>query len=359
MRHVEIINADALTGLKKLEDESIDCVVTSPPYYGLRVYGVPRMWDDGYEGELGFEPGIWQYIEHLMQIFKQVKRVLKKDGTCWVVMGDTYNGDKIGYTYGQYADGRKLKQQYQKGDIYKHRYHKKPLADVPVKSLLMIPARFAITMTYDGWILRNEIIWVKNGMASSAKDRYTINYDHIYFFSKSPKYNFQTQYQPYSPATLGQFGQKYNGRGQKDYALNNVQNPSDVKRSIIKSINTNLKMPPIGGKKKAGGNNPTYSGNTPYFSEKGAIMRAVWKINNQPSPIKHYATFPEKLVQRMLAPIKGQNAVILDPFAGVGTVGVVAHKMNFASIMIEPSAEYCGYIQQRLDKMVTYLLKNI
>ena len=358
MKINRIINKDALSGLKELEDESVNICITSPPYYGLRVYNVPQKWGDGYEGELGFEPTIELYIEHLVQIFREVRRVLKKDGTCWVVMGDTYNGDKKGYTYGQYADGRKLKQQYQKGDIYKHEYRKKPIPGIPLKCLLMIPARFAIAMIDSGWTLRNEIIWTKNGMASSAKDRYTINYDHIYFFSKSLKYQFKTQYQPYSPATLGQYGQKYNGKAQKDYEAHGVQNPSNVKRSIIKSINTNLKMPPIGGKKNRGVSQ-TYSGNTPYFSEKGAIMRAVWKINNQPSPIKHYATFPEMLVRRMLNPIKGLNGLVLDPFAGVGTVAVVANKMNFDWIMIEPSEEYCGYIQQRLDGMVTYLLKNI
>lgn len=289
--------------LEEIPDNYVDCVITSPPYFGLRDYKV--------EGQLGLEPTVDLYITHLVQIFDEVKRILKKEGTCWVVISDSFENKS--------------------------------------KSLLMIPERFALKMIDNGWVLRNKIIWKKNNcMPSSAKDRFTIDYENIYFFTKSQKYFFNTQYEPYSEATINEFGQKYNGKALKDYESHGAQNPSDTKRRIIAGLN--IKMPPIGGVKHVTGNdNRTYSGNTPNFGN-GRIMRAVWTINPKPFRDAHFAVFPEKLVERCINAGCPINGVILDPFIGAGTTALVSLKMNRKFIGIELKQSYVDMAYKRIDK---------
>lgn len=386
------LNGDALTELRKLPDESVHCVVTSPPYFNLRNYGTDhKIWDDdpncehdfsiiykqkqtggtkkskvgnniddrihyniksaecskchAWKGELGQEPRIDLYINHLIQIFTEVKRVLTKTGSLWVVISDSYSK--------------------------KHR------------TLLKIPARFEIAMIDDGgWFEPNEIIWKKrNCMPSSAKRRFTIDFEKVFLFTKSDDYFFKEQYEPYETGInnndkprkpgvqrvrdekyLSKYAtSEYRGTGKKDYHENGVQNPSDVKRRILASMKKNMgynsiynnlpiemysanlpnataekriasremakKLYPndpkkqqefinyvhdhggvmktkikFGGNKGAGGDNATYSGNEWVMSPKGRIARAVWEINTQPSPLKHYAIFPEKLVRKCLDP---------------------------------------------------------
>jgi len=331
---------DSLTWLRQINDESVNTVITSPPYWALRDYKV--------EGQVGLESSFQQYVARLIEIFDQVKRVLTKDGSCWVVLGDTYTGtgNKGEWTDPKYDQGRN-------GQVVALNNKVEGIKD---KSLCQIPQRFAIAMIDRGWILRNDIIWHKrNCMPSSAKDRFTIDYEHVLFFVKSKKYYFKTQYEPYSEATVAEFGQKYTGQGLKEYDDNHVQNPSDVKRRIIaslgktkdynskyndESINATkrtetmqadrsrsrelaaqffpddkatqqkfinfvhdhggtLKMPPIGGTKLAGGDNRTYSGNTPPF-QFGRIMRSTWTINTKPFKEAHFAVFPPALVERMI-----------------------------------------------------------
>ena len=145
----------ALELLSQVPSESIDCCVTSPPYWNLRDYGA--------EGQLGLEASFLDYIHKLCSIFEEIKRVLKPEGTCWVNLGDTYSK----------TEGCS-------------------------KSLLQLPSRFSLEMCNQGWILRNEIIWWKpNAMPSSAKDRFTVDFEKLYFFTKTPDYHFAAQYEPH------------------------------------------------------------------------------------------------------------------------------------------------------------------
>jgi len=170
------IHGEALAVLKTIEAESIDSCVTSPPYWGLRDYGV--------DGQLGNEPTPQEFIENLVQIFDEVKRVLKPTGTCFVNLGDTYNGRKIGNT-----ETRKNK------NVVSDLFRKNIISKYKTKSLLMIPERFAIAMIDRGWVLRNQIIWHKpNQMPQSAKDRFTVDFEKIFFFTKTSKgYYFNQQ----------------------------------------------------------------------------------------------------------------------------------------------------------------------
>jgi len=282
---MKIIQGDALSELKKLSSESIDMVITSPPYWALRDYGV--------EGQLGLEPTFQEYINKLCDIFDEVKRVLKKEGTCWVNLGDTYSGNKEGKTDNKVSS-------YLKDNC--QGIHKK--ATIQEKCLCQIPSRFAIEMTNRGWILRNEIIWHKpNCMPSSVKDRFTVDFEKIFFFVKSKKYYFETQYQ----------------------------------NSTYKDNRLGLGRLNYGGKR-----------NTSVVVSEKRNMRAVWKITTKGFSEAHFAVYPEKLIE---TPIKAgcpEKGIVLDPFFGAGTTGLVAQKLNRNWIGIELNPEYIKIANKRL-----------
>ena len=224
----KIICGDALTELKNLESESVDCCVTSPPYWALRDYKT--------EGQIGRETTIQEYIDKLTSIFLEVKRVLKKTGSCWIVIGDTYSKEK---------------------------------------SLCMIPSRFAISMIDNGWILRNDIIWYKrNAMPSSAKDRFTVDYEHVFFFTKSQKYYFETQYEPHNPKYESRYKSKFGGthkRNGQERLNKSGQGAFDYSKERYMTPN-------------------------PF----GRIKRSVWDIPTAIYRGAHFAVFPEKLIQPMV-----------------------------------------------------------
>ena len=302
MKYNKIIQGDTLKVLKTLPDEIINCCVTSPPYWGLRDYGTtPQIWDGNkdckhkwnirkyskvtnynegfnqrwenspnkiqkqsemgkirnieegfcskcgaWRGSLGLEPTFELYIKHLCDIFDEVNRVLRNDGTCWVNLGDTYNGSKTGNT-----ESRK------NPNVVTNSFKKDNINNIPTKSLCLIPQRFAIEMVNRGWILRNTIIWHKpNCMPSSAKDRFTVDFEYLYFFSKSKKYYFEQQLE-----NLGSICT----RKRKSAFRQQNENDEDL-------ITTN-----------------------------GRNKRTVWKIPTKPFPDAHFAVFPEALIE---TPIK-------------------------------------------------------
>jgi len=293
---VNLYNGNCLDIMPNIPNESIDCCITSPPYWGLRDYGV--------EGQLGLEPTFELYIEHLIQIFNEVKRVLKKEGTCWVVLGDSYAGAG---GMGSHVDNKA-----KKGMQIIKNYYRQKVKNIPNKSLCQIPSRFAIAMVDNDWILRNKIIWYKrNAMPSSVKDRFTVDYEEVFFFVKNKKYYFEQQLEK----TLT-----------KD---NSVRN-----RDITKLNNTP-------GRTKMGGlkiNNYDYKN-----------KRTTWDIPTKPFKGAHFAVFPEKLVKTCIeagCPIGG---VTLDPFAGSGTTLLVAKKLERNFIGIELNKEYINIANERIN----------
>jgi len=288
-------HGDCLTVLKTFPDEFIDCCVTSPPYWGLRDYGI--------EGQLGLEPTFHEYLDRLIAIFDEVKRVLRKDGTCWVVLGDTYSGG---------VNNNDSKKVYGAKTL-------KPIKAVgfQCKSLLQIPSRFAIMMTDHGWILRNEIIWYKpNAMPSSVKDRFTVDFEKVFFFVKNKKYWFEQQ--------------------------------------LEKSIWFEKDKRAITGGITKSGKSITSEGNQYQINKSGSFRkdgnrnkRCVWQIPTKPFKEAHFAVFPPTLVEPMIQAGCPENGIVLDPFIGSGTVAQVAtlHRRNWIGIELNP--EYIKLADKR------------
>ena len=308
-----IHTGDALDVLRTMPDNSVDCCVTSPPYWGLRDYNV--------DWQLGQEDTPEAYIHALLAVFNEAQRVLKPAGTCFVNLGDTYAGGGAGTTKNADISAyiRKSKHSYilpngtAKSAIYrgtnKH------------KSLLMTPYRFAWQMIEAGWVLRNIIIWHKpNQMPSNAKDRFTVDFEPIFFFVKKQKYYFCQQLEPYTKSLDRWAGDNLAARGQSAWAAGTGQ-----------QIYRNRNMRP----------NPA-----------GRNMRAVWSINTKPFKGAHFATYPEKLVERLLLAGCPPDGVVLDPFMGAGTTAVVAQRLGRNYVGIDLNPEYVNMANERLEACV-------
>jgi len=306
-----ILQGNALDVLKELPDEYINCVVTSPPYWGLRDYDV--------EDQLGLEPTFELYIKHLCDIFDEIKRVLKKEGTCWVNLGDSYsNSGKGGDSNKMYA-----KKHTQFGKICDIRRHGKPtrVKNLLSKCLCLIPQRFAIEMCNRGWILRNTIIWHKpNCMPSSVTDRFTVDFEYLYFFVKNKKYWFEQQYQPYAKSSFNRYIYPV---ADHNVSLN------QRKEGWVTTKNRD--------KRKILNMNP-----------KGVNKRTVWTIPTQSFSEAHFAVYPEELITTPIRAGCPEGGIVLDPFGGAGTSGVVAKKLNRNYILIELNPEYIKIAENRI-----------
>jgi len=296
-----IIQGDALQVLKTLKSESIDCVVTSPPYWGLRNYGV--------DGQIGLETNFQEYLDKLWKIFDEVYRILKLTGTCWVNLGDTYftginNNDR------KKVDGAK------KGI--------EPIkCKLPNKCLVQIPSRFAIGMVERGWILRNEIIWHKpNAMPSSVKDRFTIDFEKIFFFVKQEKYYFKQQFEPFSDTTFKRIKYAYN------QCKGDIQGAVKSKGSQKFAENVN-------------------NGNL-----KGKNKRTTWFINTASFKGSHFAVFPKDIPEICIKAGCPKNGIVLDPFMGSGTTAVVAKMLGRNYLGIELNSKYIEMANKRIYEVL-------
>ena len=352
-----ILQGDALTKLKELKEKSVNMVMTSPPYWALRDYGsdVETIWDgdenckhefevkerrlhggtmkedfgcsrgtremtdwktkDGFcqkcgawKGQLGLEPTFDLYIKHLCDIFDEVKRVLRDDGTCWVNLGDTYYSKSGGKFQN---DNISNKQRNDASGISKANKLKEG-KELEQKNLTLIPFRFAIEMQNRGWILRNVIIWHKpNCMPSSVKDRFTVDFEYIFFFSKKKKYYFEQQLEPVKLQSIHRTKYKWEGHREKMSAYEGM----DIKNMC---------------------------------KGEGRNKRAVWEIKPKGFKEAHFAVYPEKLCE---TPIKAgcpKDGIVLDPFFGAGTTGLVALKQGKKFIGIELNPEYIEIAKKRL-----------
>jgi len=310
-----ILCGDGLEMLKNFPDESISCCITSPPYYGLRDYKS--------DGQIGREKTVEEYLDRLVQVFRQVKRVLKKDGTCFIVIGDSYAGSGGGK--GQYTDPK-----YTKGRNGQNPSITQKVLGYKSKDLMGIPWRLALRLQDDGWYLRSDIIWHKeNAMPEACRDRPTRSYEHVFLLSKSPRYyyDFDAMAEP-----MKEVSKKRYVRGRSE---DNKYLKEDAGISVQK----------INKARKYG----QYKGdNIPQFRNK----RDIWTINTVSFRGNHYAAFPPKLAEICMIAGCPKDGIILDPFIGSGTVGFVALMQDRKYIGIELNEEYCKLARKRISEEV-------
>ncbi|KAF0093465.1 MAG: Prophage PssSM-02 DNA methylase N-4/N-6 [Puniceicoccaceae bacterium 5H] len=370
-----ILQGDVLERLRELTDNSVQCVVTSPPYWGLRDYGV--------DGQIGLEPTPAEFIAKMVAVFAEVRRVLRRDGTCWVNMGDSYatagssakeaaqrqhstrynNGNATGNgctTWGSRAQPRA-----------KTTGHYKP------KDKLLMPHRLAIALCDDGWWIRSDIVWHKpNPMPESCRDRPTTAHEYLFLLTKSARYFYDADAirTPPSEALLQQVEEGYTGEATKDYAAAGVQDASDVKSRIIANKRKRMKTPagwdtepgqhgsvhrdgrthPTREERKAGARRG--SSNEERLNElrntvQGGNARSVWSINTQGYPGAHFATFPLELPRRCILAGTRPGDLVLDPFGGSGTTAQAALELGRRAALIELNPAYVELIRDRLRKV--------
>lgn len=309
----KIIQGDSFEILKTLPPESVDCVITSPPYWALRDYGV--------EGQLGLEPTFQEFIKKLCDIFDEVKRVLKKEGTCWINLGDTYAS--LGKTGGDIDTDEGMDINRGRGRIEKGSYRE--------KCLVMIPERFALEMIERQWILRNKIIWhKKNGMPSSVVDRLNNKYEVVYFFTKNPKYYFDLD-SIRIPFETDEKRPDGNTRArEKGY---NTKIGTKTREQEEQSRTFGIRRNP----------ESIYERNP-----KGKNPSDVWTLNSEPSKERHVAMFPQKLIEPMILAGCPAGGVVLDIFMGAGTTGLVAKKLGRNYLGIELNPEYIKIAEARI-----------
>jgi len=307
----KVINGDCKDVLKTLGSDSVDCIVTSPPYYQLRDYGV--------DGQIGLENTVDEYIQNLIEVFRECKRILKSHGSLWIVISDTYNGDKKGIT-------DRLSSELKDSKISKSigRYRR--------KTLLAVPSRLEIAMIDDGWILRNEIIWHKpNMMPQSVKDRFSVDFEKILFFTKSEQYYFNQQ---------------------KEQMITTNIHHLEKGTNTIRKLNRNPDIHPRGSMGVIGGGNSgrrKQDDQTTYPTDGMRNKRCVWKVPTVPSNISHYAMFPKSLIRPIIKAACQKSGLVMDPFCGAGTTGIVAKEEGCNFLGIELNPEYSAIASKRIE----------
>lgn len=331
MGSFEVLNGDVCDVLQTLPAESVQTIVTSPPYWALRDYGVA--------GQIGLEDSAEEYVQRLVSVFRDVSRVLKPDGTLWLNLGDSYagGGNYRGINSENTLTSKQASNRGARGVSQSLGALGKD-AGVSAKNLVGIPWRTAFALQADGWILRSDIVWAKpNPMPESVTDRPTRAHEFIFLMVKSKTYYYNADAikEPYAESTLKQARDGYKGRAKKDYVAAGAQNPSDTKRRIIESVRKNEQS----GYPRKVGFNDRYDENPNIGA--GRNKRDVWTITTQPFKGAHFATFPEKLVEPCILAGSRPGDLVLDPFCGSGRAGVVAlkHGRNFQGIELNP--DYC------------------
>jgi DNA modification methylase len=292
---VNIIVGDCLESLRGLDEKTVQTCVTSPPYYGLRDYGV--------DGQVGLEQTPEEYVAKLVAVFSEVRRVLKGDGTLWLNLGDSYAASQTGHGQTMRPKSRSLSIQAT---------GKKVPPGLKPKDLIGIPWRVAFALQSDGWYLRSDIIWHKpNPMPESVTDRPTKAHEYLFLLSKSERYYYD--HEAVTEPTVKRAGFEGSARG-------------------------------YGGADRNDGGRHDYGGRVQGTRNR----RSVWTVTTQPYRGAHFATFPPKLIEPCILAGSRPDDIVLDPFGGAGTTGLVASRHGRRCVLLELNPKYAQLARERL-----------
>ncbi len=327
---------DALAVLRELPSECAHTCVTSPPYWGLRDYGT--------EGQIGLERTPEEYIERIVAVFREVRRVLRRDGTLWLNMGDGYatgTGGKHGHS--SMTGGRAVLAEQRRASIP---------AELKQKDLIGMPWRLAFALQADGWYLRQDIIWSKpNPMPESVRDRCTKAHEYLFLLSKSPRYYFDAAAirEPLAISSILRLSQDLECQAGSARGNGGAKTNGPMKAVMNRD---NTRYP---GKTKI---DPTKG--TPLYAVAPHAQfrnkRSVWTITTAAFKGAHFATFPPELITPCILAGAPIGSVAMDPFMGSGTVARVAESLDRHWIGIEIRAEYCEMTKQGVQKPLLDML---
>ena len=345
---VQILLGDCRARLAELDAGSVNTCVTSPPYFGLRDYG--------HAGQIGLENTPAAFVAEMVAVFREVRRVLRDDGTLWINLGDSYAG---GGGHSPNAPSSATSMNGRRGGLKEGGI--KPGGGIKTKDLIGIPWRVAFALQADGWYLRQDIIWSKpNPMPESVQDRCTKAHEYVFLLSKGPRYYFDADAiaEPLGAASVARLAQ-------------NVEAQQGSDRVPGK---TNGSMKAVGGRRAAG--NKTHRGQTAYeegeerFRTKAGLVsfaererakveagdligtrnkRSVWTVAAQPFREAHFATYPPELIEPCILAGCPEGGTVLDPFGGAGTTGLVADRLQRNAVLIEINPEYAEIARKRLE----------
>lgn len=310
---VRIVQGDALERLREMPDESVQCIVTSPPFWGLRDYGC--------EGQIGLEDTPDEWCARLVAVFREARRVLRSDGVMWLECGDTYNATPAGNTIPRAEGGngagrfRISSGPAQTAHIENGRNRApRNLAGLKPKDLVGAPWMLAFALRADGWYLRSDTIWARpNPMPESVTDRPTKAHSYVFLMTKSARYFYD----------------------------------SDAIReaSLFAGVTATSR--------KDGHDESTVRGGVRFTGEVPAARnaRSVWSISTEPTSFAHFATFPQALVEKCVKAGSREGDTILDPFMGSGTTALVARRLGRHAVGIELNSEYIAIAAKRLQQL--------
>jgi len=339
----QILVGDCIEMMRTLPDKSVHTCVTSPPYFGLRDYGV--------DGQIGLEETPGEFIARLVEVFREVRRVLRDDGTAWVNMGDSYAG-----SWG--AQGkRETPAAISRNSISNHPKLAAGTGRLTEgykgKDLMGMPWRLAFALQDDGWYLRQDIIWNKpNPMPESVQDRCTKSHEYVFLLSKSKKYYFDQAaiLEPCSPNTHARLSQDVQAQIGSERANGGAKSNGNMKATARKTNGVGWGHGSDADERQRGRVKDNDSMNSAL-----AIMpternkRSVWTVATHSFKGAHFATFPPDLIRPCVLAGAPRGGVVLDPFGGAGTTSLVSMQEGRRSIICELNPEYAAMARRRID----------
>lgn len=359
MNVFKIINADVLAGLRGIADGSVDCCVTSPPYWGLRDYGVA--------GQLGLEKTPEEFIARMVEVFREVRRTLADDGTCWVNIGDSYANDG---KWGGSSGGKHVSALHGDSGIGRRRRE----TGLKPKDLVGIPWMLAFALRSDGWYLRQEIIWAKpNPMPESVTDRCTKAHESLFLLTKSARHHFDMKAiaEPVAESSIVRLetgepprfgGSKYGDLQTEETRTKSGKawkGPDGWDTTKGEGGHGSIHKHGRGGKNAFRGQGSNRDGENGPANRDGRDMRgvgagltrnkrSVWTIATEPFKEAHFATYPTKLVEPCIRAGCKPGGLVLDPFTGSGTTGLVALREGRSFVGIELNPDYAEMARRRI-----------